>query len=145
MTSETNGEPPCIFCKRIKNQIMIEGELAFVSWDSYPVNPGHALVIPYRHVASYFDATDAEKAELWTLVDRAKAVIDEKHEPDSYNIGINIGYHAGQSIPHMHIHVMPRYQGDIENPKGGVRAVIPHRQKYVRGEAWSIENGLDSK
>ena len=96
MTSEINGDSSCIFCKRIKNQIMIEGDLAFVSWDSYPVNPGHALVIPYRHVASYFDATDEEKAELWSLVDRAKAIIDEKHGPDSYNIGINVGFHCNR-------------------------------------------------
>ncbi len=109
---------------------MLNGDLAFVSWDTYPVNPGHALVVPYRHVANYFDATDAEKKELWQLVDRAKAVIDKKHAPDSYNIGINVGAVAGQSIPHTHIHIMPRYKGDVENPRGGVRAVIPHRQKY---------------
>ena len=88
------------------------------------------LVIPYRHFESYFEATAEEKQELWDLVDQAKAVIDKEHNPDGYNIGINIGQHAGQSIMHLHIHIIPRYKGDVENPKGGVRGVIPARQKY---------------
>lgn len=88
------------------------------------------LVIPYRHFESYFQATNEEKLELWDLVDKAKAVIDKEHNPDGYNIGINIGEYAGQSIMHLHIHIIPRYKGDVENPKGGVRGVIPARQKY---------------
>jgi len=109
---------------------MIEGELGFVAWDRHPVNPGHFLVIPKRHCADYFDISDAEREELWSLVNAGKKVAEQKHQPDGYNIGINVGHWAGQSIHHLHIHVIPRYQGDVENPKGGVRGVIPARKNY---------------
>jgi diadenosine tetraphosphate (Ap4A) HIT family hydrolase len=120
----------CKFCNSNPGKFILKGDLGFAAWDSFPVNQGHVLVIPYRHVSEYFDATDSEKQELWSLVDKAKAIIDEKYAPDGYNVGINIGHWAGQSIPHLHIHLMPRYQGDVENPKGGVRGVVPQRQKY---------------
>ncbi len=109
---------------------MIRGQHGFASWDRYPVNPGHVLVIPYGHYPTYFDAPPEVKRELWELVDQAKEIVDQKYQPDGYNIGINIGTHAGQSIMHLHIHVIPRYQGDVKNPKGGVRGVIPARQHY---------------
>ena len=109
---------------------MIRGKLAFVRWDRHPANPGHALVIPYRHVPAYFDATDEEKREIWQLVDEAREVIDREHSPDGYNIGINVGEIAGQSIMHLHVHIIPRYRGDVEDPKGGVRGVIPERKRY---------------
>ena len=120
----------CPFCG--DPEIIIENELAFASWDSYPVNAGHCLITPRRHIAEYFQATAEEKAAIWALVDEMKAIIDKKYKPDGYNIGINIGTAAGQSVPHIHIHIIPRYWGDVENPKGGVRGVIPHRQKYVK-------------
>lgn len=120
----------CRFCNPRPGRELIKGTHCFAGWDRHPVNPGHMLVIPYRHFESYFEATSEERLELWELVDQAKTVIDEKHSPDGYNIGINIGEHAGQSIMHLHIHIIPRYKGDVENPKGGVRGVIPARQKY---------------
>ena len=120
----------CIFCG--DPTIVIENGLAFAHYDSYPVNPGHCLVITRRHVAGYFDATAEEKAAIWELVDEIKAIIDAEFKPDGYNVGVNIGEAGGQSIPHLHIHVIPRYKGDMENPRGGVRGVIPHKQKYVR-------------
>ena len=123
-------QPDCPFCRN--PEFIIENELAFASWDSYPVNPGHCLITPRRHIAEYFQATAEEKIAIWTLVDEMKAIIDKEYKPDGYNIGINIGTAAGQSVPHIHIHMIPRYWGDVENPKGGVRGVIPHRQKYVR-------------
>ena len=122
--------PDCPFCG--DPQIILENELALVHYDSYPVSAGHCLVTPRRHVAEYFQATAAEKAAIWELVDELKPIIDREFSPDGYNIGVNIGAAAGQSIPHLHIHVIPRYKGDVENPQGGVRGVIPHKQKYVR-------------
>jgi diadenosine tetraphosphate (Ap4A) HIT family hydrolase len=112
--------------------MVIENELAFAHYDSYPVNPGHCLIITRRHVAEYFQATAEEKAAIWALVDEMKTIIDKEYKPDGYNVGVNIGEAAGQSVPHIHIHMIPRYKGDIEDPRGGVRGVIPHKQKYVR-------------
>jgi diadenosine tetraphosphate (Ap4A) HIT family hydrolase len=125
------SDTDCRFCRKSERPALIAGKLALVRYDRHPVSEGHALIIPHRHFPDYFDATDDEKAELWQLVDAAKKMIDETYSPDGYNIGINIGKHAGQSIPHLHIHLMPRYQGDVENPKGGVRGVIPAKQKYT--------------
>lgn len=122
--------PDCPFCG--DPRILLENELALVHYDSYPVSAGHCLVTPRRHVAEYFQATAAEKAAIWELVDELKPIIDREFSPDGYNIGVNVGAAAGQSIPHLHIHVIPRYVGDVENPQGGVRGVIPHKQKYVR-------------
>jgi diadenosine tetraphosphate (Ap4A) HIT family hydrolase len=110
---------------------MIEGKYGFAAYDRHPASEGHFLVIPYRHFASYFDINDEEREDLWSLVARGREMVDEKYHPDGYNIGINVGKWAGQSIPHLHIHVIPRYKGDVENPKGGVRGVIPHKKLYT--------------
>lgn len=121
----------CRFClSKPGRRIMIEGQHGFAAWDRHPASEGHFLVIPYRHFADYFDITDEERDELWRLVAEGKKMADEKYHPDGYNIGINVGKWAGQSIPHLHIHVIPRYQGDVENPKGGVRGVIPQNKLY---------------
>ncbi|MFC1795720.1 HIT family protein [Pseudomonadota bacterium] len=120
----------CPFCRGPR--MIIENELAFADYDSYPVNPGHALIITHRHVAEYFQATAEEKAAIWELVDEMKTIIDRDYSPDGYNVGVNIGSPAGQSVPHLHIHMIPRYKGDMDDPRGGVRGVIPHKQKYVR-------------
>jgi diadenosine tetraphosphate (Ap4A) HIT family hydrolase len=120
----------CPFCG--EPEFIIDNELAFASYDSYPVSAGHCLITPRRHVAEYFEATAEEKAAIWALVDEMKITIDRDYNPDGYNIGVNIGKAAGQSVPHIHIHMIPRYWGDVENPKGGVRGVIPHKQKYVK-------------
>jgi diadenosine tetraphosphate (Ap4A) HIT family hydrolase len=120
----------CIFCGEPER--VIENELAFAHYDSYPVNPGHCLIIPRRHVAEYFQATTEEKAAIWALVDEMKIIIDRDYKPDGYNVGVNIGEAGGQSVPHIHIHMIPRYKGDVEDPRGGVRGVIPHKQKYMR-------------
>ena len=120
----------CIFCD--EPTMVIENELAFAHYDSYPVNPGHCLIIPRRHVAEYFQATVEEKAAIWALVDEMKTIIDRDYKPDGYNVGVNVGKAGGQSVPHIHVHMIPRYKGDMEDPRGGVRGVIPHKQKYVR-------------
>lgn len=114
----------------IENGQTIENELAYVLTDSNPVSLGHCLIVTRRHVAEFFEASQEEKIAIFDLIDAMKKIIDKKHSPDGYNIGVNIGKAAGQSVPHIHIHMMPRYTGDIENPRGGVRGVIPAKQKY---------------
>ncbi len=123
-----NDSHDCPFCQ--PDGILLENELAYAKPDKFPVNPGHLLIIPKRHVVNYFHATDVEKAALLSLLDEAKRYLDEKHAPAGYNIGINVGEVAGQTIMHVHLHLIPRYHGDAENPRGGVRGVIPSRQSY---------------
>jgi len=119
----------CPFCDGDDERI-VQNDLGFAIYDTNPASPGHALVIPKRHIAEYFDASREEKIAILELIDKMKQAIDQKHKPDAYNIGVNIGEVAGQSVPHIHIHIIPRYKGDVENPKGGVRGVIPKKQKY---------------
>jgi len=99
-------------------------------WDSYPLNPGHVLIVPRRHVASWFEATAAERDEMLRLADDARRIVVEKHRPDAFNLGINDGAAAGQSVPHVHLHLIPRYAGDVREPRGGVRWIIPDRAAY---------------
>jgi diadenosine tetraphosphate (Ap4A) HIT family hydrolase len=108
---------------------------AFAIWDRYPVNPGHALVIPRRLVASWFDADAHEQVALLELVNVVKQYLDAtlRPRPDGYNVGFNAGEAAGQTVMHLHVHVIPRYAGDVEDPTGGVRHVIPEKANYLRG------------
>ena len=98
--------------------------------DAYPVSPGHTLVIPTRHVGSFFELDEAERAVLLNLLARAREGLEREFKPDGYNIGINDGAPAGQTVPHLHIHLIPRYQGDLSDPRGGVRWVIPDKARY---------------
>ena len=109
--------------------------LAFAIEDRFPVSPGHTLVIPRRVVATWFEATAEERAALFELVDEVKRLLDERLRPDGYNIGINAGEAAGQTVMHLHVHVIPRFRGDVDDPRGGVRHVIPGKGNYlVSGE-----------
>ena len=99
-------------------------------WDSYPLNPGHVLIVPRRHVASWFDATAAERDEMLQLTDDARRIVIAKHHPDAFNLGINDGPGAGQTVPHLHVHLIPRYPGDVPDRRGGVRWIIPERARY---------------
>jgi diadenosine tetraphosphate (Ap4A) HIT family hydrolase len=121
---------PCPFCQLDANRILAEDELTVVYRDGFPVSLGHTVIIPRRHVATLFEATEAEQAALLRALARAKEIIDRHHEPDGYNIGINHGLAGGQSVPHLHIHLIPRYRGDKEDPRGGVRWVLPDKAKY---------------
>lgn len=123
-------QPHCHFCTR--PDLVLENKLAYATFDTNPVSPGHCLVMPNRHVPEYFQATAEEKVAIWALADEMKTVIDHEYKPDGYNLGVNIGEAAGQSVPHIHIHIIPRYHGDMQNPRGGVRGVIPHKQKYQK-------------
>lgn len=120
----------CIFCRKV--DLIYEGDLIYISQDRYPVSPGHVLIVPKRHVPEYFDCTKHEITELWDSVNLAKEIIEKDHKPDSYNIGINVSKVAGQSVPHTHIHLIPRYEGDVADPRGGVRSVIPKNRTYKR-------------
>lgn len=112
----------CIFCEYLnKNEFIAENELAFAIYDSFPVNKGHVLIIPKRHFGSYFDATQDEIQAFYDLTHEIKRLLDNELKPDGYNIGVNIGEAAGQTIFHLHIHVIPRFTGDVENPRGGIR------------------------
>lgn len=122
---------PCLFCKDARG-ISLKNEFAYSARDSYAVSPGHTLVIPNRHVASFFELTPEEVAACMDLISQEKKLIDEEFNPDGYNIGVNVGLAAGQSIYHVHIHMIPRYTGDVENPQGGVRHVIPSNAHYTR-------------
>jgi diadenosine tetraphosphate (Ap4A) HIT family hydrolase len=122
----------CPFCPPRADQVLIERPLAFLQRDTHPVSDGHALVIPRRHVASFFDTTPAERQAMLELLDEAKTLIDGAHHPDGYNLGINDGAAAGQSVMHVHLHVIPRYRGDKSDPRGGVRWVLPEKAVYKR-------------
>jgi len=122
---------PCLFCKDPRG-VSLEKELAYSARDTYAVSPGHTLVIPRRHVASFFDLTPEEINACMELINEERTRLDKELKPDGYNIGVNVGPAAGQSIFHVHIHVIPRYKGDVENPQGGVRHVIPKKGHYTR-------------
>ncbi len=111
----------CIFCKTEILDIQIENDLAFAIFDKYPVNKGHMLIIPKRHYKSFFEASKEEVLALYELTNKCKDLLKEKYNPDGYNIGININKEAGQTIMHLHVHLIPRYLGDVEDPRGGIR------------------------
>jgi HKD family nuclease/diadenosine tetraphosphate (Ap4A) HIT family hydrolase len=121
----------CPFCEIATNASIHNGALIFAIWDRCPVSPGHALIIPRRHCATWFDATLEEQTELLTAVDAVRQIILDRHQPDGFNIGINLGEAAGQTVPHLHLHVIPRYIGDVEDATGGVRSVIPGKANYL--------------
>lgn len=119
----------CPFCAPPAGDAL-RNALAYARFDANPVTPGHMLLIPYRHVSSWFETTEAERQALWHLLDQAKAELDTQHHPAGCNIGINVGQAAGQTVAHVHIHLIPRYPGDVAEPRGGVRGVIPAKQSY---------------
>jgi diadenosine tetraphosphate (Ap4A) HIT family hydrolase len=121
----------CPFCNPDPNQTFLQAELIVGLWDAFPVTAGHALLVTRRHVASWFDATASERQALTDAIDSARHEILQRHAPDGFNIGVNVGEAAGQTIPHLHIHVIPRYQGDIPDPRGGIRHVIPGLGNYL--------------
>ena len=120
----------CVFCRKL--DLVYQGDLVFISQDKYPASPGHMLIVPNRHVPNYFDCKEDEVKELWDTVKIAKKLVEKEHQPDSYNIGINVSKAAGQSVPHAHIHLIPRYEGDVPDPRGGVRSVIPQNRTYTK-------------
>lgn len=129
--SKRDPNNPCLFCTDPLG-VSLNNELAYSARDTYAASPGHTLVIPKRHVASFFDLSPEEINACMELITEERKLLDEEFSPDGYNIGVNIGEAAGQSIFHVHIHIIPRYEGDVENPQGGVRHVIPRKGHYTR-------------
>lgn len=124
-TSET-----CPFCTLPESRVLFRNYAAVAIRDAYPVTQGHTLVIPLRHIASFFDATARERDAMLALLDQAKLQLQSEFNPAGYNIGINDGAAAGQTVGHLHIHLIPRYPGDRPDPRGGVRWVVPDKADY---------------
>jgi len=123
--------PDCPFCNpNLERELIVESATAYAIYDKFPVNDGHALIIPKRHFEDYFDLTFKEQAACMYMLNKVKEIISDRFKPDGFNIGINVGEKAGQTVNHVHIHLIPRYNGDVEEPGGGVRGVIPNKQKY---------------
>lgn len=123
-------EKSCAFCTLPEDRIIDSSEFGVTVRDAYPISPGHTLIIPKRHVGSFFDLAAAERQDLLLLLDKAKVILDQEFKPNGYNIGINDGPAAGQTVPHLHIHLIPRYNADLPDPRGGVRWVMPDKADY---------------
>ena len=103
----------------------------FARYDDFPVNPGHCEIIPKKHIVSFFELSKPEVYLLYDLLKKVKSILDTKFHPDSYNLGINEGFYAGRTQEHLHLQVIPRYKGDVENPRGGIRNIIPGKGDYT--------------
>jgi diadenosine tetraphosphate (Ap4A) HIT family hydrolase len=125
----------CSFCSLDESRIISRSSLTIAFWDAFPISPGHALVAPRRHVSSWTDATPDEQSAILSAIDAARTLIDNRHHPDAYNIGFNDGVAAGQTVMHLHVHVIPRYQGDVPDPRGGVRWVLGEKAAYWKADS----------
>ncbi len=125
------GNSSCQFCNPNSDSgLILESAQSYSIFDKFPVNPGHALIIPKRHVTEYFELSFKEQSSCLFILNEVKKIIQNQFNPEGINVGINIGEKAGQTISHAHIHLIPRYQGDVDDPRGGVRGVIPKRRLY---------------
>ena len=123
----------CLFCDRNnkkEHKIILENDFCYARWDNFPVSKGHLEVVPKLHISSFFDIGDEQLIQLFALIKKTKAMVQKKYNPNGYNLGINEGEAAGRTVHHLHIHLIPRYKGDIKNPNGGVRNIIPGMGKY---------------
>lgn len=132
-----NENNNCIFCK--PTNVIINGQYAYSKLDEFPVSKGHCLVIPKRHVKTIWELTDEELKDLYAVLIRTKHYLEDLR-PDGFNIGINEGKAAGQTVEHLHIHLIPRYVGDVPNPTGGVRGVIPGKRNYLKERYYGDED-----
>jgi len=124
-------ETDCPFCNPdTEAKLIVESATAYAIYDKFPVNDGHALIIPKRHCSDYFELSFREQAACIFMLNKVKEIVSTRFKPDGFNVGINVGEKAGQTVNHVHIHLIPRYKGDVEDSRGGVRGVIPEKQKY---------------
>jgi diadenosine tetraphosphate (Ap4A) HIT family hydrolase len=131
---DIDGSTDCPFCSPSTNSTLVtESAQAYALSDKYPVTDGHTLVLPKRHVNNYFELSEREQTACQIMVNRVQSRLQDKHAPDGFNVGLNVGTDAGQTVPHAHIHVIPRYAGDVDDPTGGVRNVIPEKGNYLSG------------
>jgi len=123
------GAADCPFCKRIRGHkfLLATRRTAVALTDAFPVSPGHSLVLPKRHVADFFELTVAEQGDIGELLWELRELLEAEHHTTSFNVGVNVGAPAGQTMDHAHVHLIPRYEGDVPDPRGGVRCVIPAR------------------
>ena len=128
MTGRSGGD--CPFCSLDSSRVIAANDHALAIHDGFPVSPGHCLIIPKRHIASFFDATKEEQTALLDLLEQTRMIIIDEHSPDDFNVGINDGTTAGQTVMHLHIHLIPRYIGDMPDPRGGVRWIFPEKSVY---------------
>lgn len=129
MLERTNARE-CPFCSPPPERIIHENKLVSALYDGFPVSLGHALIIPRRHFASWEEAYMDEKISIWEEIDEVRKVIADRYTPDGFNVGFNDGTAAGQTIMHLHVHVIPRYRGDVDDPRGGIRWVLTHKAAY---------------
>ncbi len=121
----------CVFCKDFpKDRIIYEDTIWVAVLDGYPVTEGHTLLIPKRHCETYFDLNETEYDSLSQTIRIVSQLLRVKYNPQGFNIGVNCGSVAGQTVHHCHIHIIPRYEGDCENPRGGIRGCVPHKMVY---------------
>src|SRR5258708_39327238 len=139
----TDGDSP--FLAIASSEWLAANQSAFVIADRFPVSPGHALVVPRRLIGTWWEASEQERADILALVDEVKRQLDTELHPDGYNVGFNAGAVAGQTIKHLHIHVIPRYHGDMPDPRGGVRHVIPGKGNYLKAatDSYTLVDGQD--
>ena len=130
LSMNSDAEKSCPFCPPGRPEIILENDLAYAVRDANPVTPGHCLAIPRRHVSSFFDLSEDEIQAAFHLILDLKKLIDDEFSPDGYNVGVNVGESAGQTVSHVHVHVIPRRSGDVDDPTGGVRGVIPGKGPY---------------
>ena len=120
----------CPFCKIAVGKILLRSSTAIAFRDAFPIAEGHTLVIPRQHVTSIFDLSESDQAQLWQFVAQVRSTLSGQLSPAGFNIGINDGEAAGQTVPHSHVHIIPRYSGDVPDPRGGVRWIIPEKAVY---------------
>ncbi len=126
-----NANPECPFCNPdTERELIVESATAYAMFDKFPVSKGHALIVPKKHCTDYFDLTFKEQSACIFMLNKVKEILVKQFNPNGFNVGINVCETAGQTVPHVHIHLIPRYIGDVENPRGGVRGVIPNKQSY---------------
>lgn len=126
------SDPDCPFCRRIRGRkfLLATRRTAVAIPDAYPVNPGHCLVLPKRHEPDFFELTVQEQSDIQELLWELRELLEAEHDTKSFNVGVNVGAAAGQTVDHAHVHLIPRYEGDVPDPRGGVRWVIPDRASY---------------
>ena len=126
-----NRNLDCVFCDRVNGgDLVATNDLAVAFLDAFPLSEGHCLLVPRRHEADFLALTQEEQAAIWALLPAVRRHIEAKRAPDGYNLGINVGEAAGQTIAHAHVHVIPRHRGDVRDPRGGVRWIIPAKARY---------------
>ena len=120
----------CPFCSMPDHRVLERNVEGYVIADGFPISPGHTLIIPHRHIGSWFETSETERSALFDLMKMAQARLQTLLKPNGFNIGINDGPAAGQTVPHLHIHLIPRFLGDVPDPRGGVRGIIPDKADY---------------